>query len=213
MSARGPGDFAEAVSSVARDAMGRVRRMAVTLTNSAIWQVAGHVLLDKTRETRKAEVFGGIGIYARPPATGGTPEAIVVFPGGPEQAIIAATRDEATRRAVFKLAGEIADGETAIYSVATAAVIILKANGTVEIRAAGNPIVQSTILGTTYRAAEDTLLTAIGNLCTALVTSGTPLGTAPQITATLGAATAAAAAVTAFQAAAATYLTTVVKVQ
>ncbi len=130
----GPAELAAAVSGAARDLLGRIRRFGITRTTSAIWQVVGHVLLDKTRETRDAEVFPGVGFYARPPASG-TPEAIVVFPGGAGNPIIAATRDETTRRAVFNLAGELAPGETAVFNAS--AVVILKADGSIEIRSAG----------------------------------------------------------------------------
>jgi hypothetical protein len=60
------------------------------------------------------------------------------------------------------------------------------------------------MLGTAYRAAEDTLLTALGTFATACGSSVPGL---------VGPATTLNTAITAFKAAAASYLSTVVKVQ
>lgn len=131
----GPEEHAQAVSAGVRDVLGRVRRFAITLTTRALWQVAGHLLPDnETIETHNAPPFTGVGLYARP-AADGNPEAIVVFVGGPSNPVIVATRDEKTRAAVFAAAGELAPGEAAIYS--PAAIIVAKADGTVEIRTPG----------------------------------------------------------------------------
>lgn len=172
MSSRGPAEMARAVSAVTRDLLGRIRRMAITRTNSAIWQIAGHVLLDGTKETRNAEVFSGHGFYARPPSSG-TPEAIVVFPGGAGNPIIVATRDETTRKAVFQAAGELAAGETAIFNGTT--IVVLKVNGTVEIRSVGG-VAQALVT----KADHDALVSWIKNQMVIITPSGnsTP-GTAP----------------------------------
>lgn len=127
----GPSDHAAEISPKARDMLGRIRRMVVSVTARALWQVVGHKLFDGTTETRDAEVFSGIGFYSRPPSSG-KPEAIVVFPGGAGNPIVAATRDEKTRQAI---AGELAEGETAVYNAS--AIVFLRANGTIEIRSAG----------------------------------------------------------------------------
>ena len=68
---------------------------------------------------------------ARPPA-GVKPEAIAVSIAGNKATAIVATRDEATRQAV---AGDLAEDETAIFN--TQALVVVKADGTVEIRLAG----------------------------------------------------------------------------
>lgn len=52
--------------------------------------------------------------------------------GGTKTPAIVATRDEATRKAAV---GNLAEGETAVYN--DKAVIVLKADGTVEIRLVG----------------------------------------------------------------------------
>ncbi len=165
----GPGEHADAISAAARDVLGRIRRMAVTLTSSAIWQVAGHILLDGDLETRPAEAFTGFGFYARPPA-GGTPEAIVVFPGGAANAVIVGTRDEKTRREVFKVVGKLAAGETAVFNAGS--IVILKADGTIEIRSIGGVAAP-----VATKADLSTLVTAL-TTATAAIIAGNPTGAA-----------------------------------
>lgn len=129
-------DKAAATGDLARRAAGMIRRMAVGVTSRTFWQVLGHQLLDGLRETRSAEVFQGVGIVARPP-NGSSTETIVVFPaGGAAQPVIVGARDVATARAAV---GELAPDETAIYT--SAAVIVIKAGGTVEIRTPGGTAV------------------------------------------------------------------------
>lgn len=183
-----------------RNALGMLRRMAITVTRRPFWQAVGVLLLDGvTREAPNAEVFSGIGFYSRP-APGVRAEAIIGHVGGPENPVILATRDEDTRRRVAQLDQD----ETAIYN--TLATVVVKKTGTVEIRLAAG-VAQKTLLGETYRAAEDAMLTAVSSAI-ALI-SNIPGLTAPQ----LALVTAATAAITAFKAAAATYLTSVAKVQ
>lgn len=117
------------VSTERRDMRGLVRRMAVKLSSGAFWQVLGHLLLDATPEVREAEVFSGIGFYARPKA-GHRAEAIVVFPGGAANPIVIATRDEDARKAIAKLD----EDATAMFNSKT--VIVIKPSGAVEIRGA-----------------------------------------------------------------------------
>lgn len=131
MSRHGPKEFGDQVSPQTRNILGQLRRMVVSLTTRALWQVVGHRLLDNTTETRDAEVFSGIGFYSRPSASG-NPEAIVIFQGGAANPVIVATRDEKTRAAV---AGSLAAGETAIFN--SASIVVLKANGDIEIRSSG----------------------------------------------------------------------------
>lgn len=125
----GPRELAEAVGSAARDLAGKVRRMIVTRTRSALWQVTGHTLLDGSTETRDAENFaGGAGFYSRPSDDEDT-EAIITFPGGAGNPVIIATRQEAVRRVI---AADLNADETQIHN--SAVLIRIKANGTVEIR-------------------------------------------------------------------------------
>lgn len=187
-------------STLRREIKGAIRRMAVTLTSGTFWQVAGHLLLDPTkRETREAEVFSGIGFYARPKA-GHNTDALVVYPGGAANPVIVATRDEAARKTMATLA----EDETAMFNSRAGAVV--RANGTVEIRAVGGTP-QRTVAGETYRQAEDDMLTAVSD---ALDLIGQIPGlTVPQ----LARVTAATGAIAAFKGAASSYLTTVLKAQ
>ncbi len=202
----GPLDLARSVGSKAREVAGLVRRMVITRTRTAIWQVTGHRLLDGETETRDAELFGGIGFAARPSSEGDV-EAIVAFPGGPGNPVIVATRQEAVRRVI---GADLDADETQLHNSGT--LIRIMADGTVEIRSRLGTA-QPTIKGTTYRTAEDTMLSAIKTLATALASSAPTVGTLPQQAATGLAATAAASAITTFQGLAASFLTTVAKVE
>ena len=73
-----------------------------------------------------------------------------------------------------------------------------------DIRIGGGAGHQPTLKGTTYRSAEDTLLTALATYATAIAAIADPSGSAT---------TALTGAITAFQTAAATYLTTIAKVR
>jgi phage gp45-like len=119
---------------VIRALIGAIRRMVVTVTSRALWQVTGYEI-DGTTETQQAEPFSGIGFYARPAASG-KPEAIVVSAAGAKSPAIVATRDEKTRAAV---AGGLAADEAIVFS--SAAVVHVRANGTVEIRTPGGSAV------------------------------------------------------------------------
>jgi hypothetical protein len=205
----GPRELAEAVGTAARELAGKVRRMIVTRTRTALWQVTGHTLLDGTTETRDAENFaGGVGYYARPNDDEDV-EAIVAFPGGPGNPIIIATRQEATRRVI---AADLSADETQLHNSST--LIRIKSDGTVEIRSAAG-VAQSTILGEAYRSAEDTLDAAMVTLLAALLTfAGTcttvPAGTSAALGTAIGVY---GDALAAFQLASSTYLSTVAKVQ
>lgn len=200
MSRRGSEDFAEETRDAARLLRGMHRRMAITRTSSTKWQLLGQRGGQGGDERIELELFPGIGVYARPPATG-RPEAVTAAIGGAKTSVIVATRDEKTRQAVAK---SIAEDETIVFN--SGVIVLLKANGTVEIRTPVG-VAQPTIKGTTYRTAEDTMLTSLAAALTALSTDA-----ALQV-ATKTACGNAATAIGTFQAAAATYLTTVLKGQ
>lgn len=134
----GPGQLKDELGADARENAGRVRRMVVTRTNTALYQVTGHKLLEDDIETRDAEVFGGVGFAARPSvdADAGDTEAIVAFVGGPGNPIIIAQRQEGARQII---AADLATDETQLHGAigAGGVLIRIKANGTVEIRTAG----------------------------------------------------------------------------
>lgn len=130
----GPGEHAQAISVGTRGDAGRIRRMTVGPTSRPLWQVIGHSLADVGGdiETRSAEAFTGIGFYARPPDSGGSPEVIAVFTGKTAgNPVIIAARDERTRKAVAQLEAD----ETAIFT--SKAMIRIKADGTIEIASVG----------------------------------------------------------------------------
>lgn len=124
-------DLAQETSPFRRFVRGMIRRLAITLTAETKWQLLGQRGGQGGDETPLVEPFTGIGFYSRPPSSG-NPEAVAVAVGGSKTTVIVATRDEATRQAV---AGDIAEGETCVYN--DKALIVVKADGTVEIRLAG----------------------------------------------------------------------------
>lgn len=130
MTWRGSEEFAKQTGALERFVRGMNRRMVVTLTNSARWQLLGQRGGQGGDEVIDAEAFTGIGFYSRPPASG-KPEVITTAIGGSKTTVIVAARDEATRKAV----AQIAQGETAVYN--DKAIIVVKADGTVEIRLVG----------------------------------------------------------------------------
>lgn len=128
----------EAIGSAAAAAAGLVRRMAVTLTGTAtaarlLWQVTGVRMLDGKQEIQTVEMFGGIGIAARPP-TSGKPEVIVI--GAAESAVAIAARDAKTQQAT---AGALKVDETALFN--SQALVYVKDNGTIEARTAAGAAV------------------------------------------------------------------------
>ena len=134
--------------------------MAVTLTSKVFWQLTGHRLPDGTKETRNAEVFSGIGFYARPNANHRA-EAVVIMPSGASQPIVVASRDEDARKAIANIAAD----ETAMFNSAT--IILIKADGTVEIRTAAG-----TALNLATKQDLDILRGAIASAAIALGAGG-----------------------------------------
>lgn len=155
-------DFRDAVSPPIRDLAGRLRRMLIRLTSragspSAIWQLLGHRGEDGRTETVDAEVFSGIGVFARPLGSAKA-EAVVVNVGSVEQPIVIATRCEDVRKAVLD---QLAENETAIYT--SKAVVWIRADGTVEIR---------TATGTAKKVAHQEDLEALWTHVNGLATGG-----------------------------------------
>jgi hypothetical protein len=178
---------------------GMIRRTAISLTSKVLWQLAGFRLPDGSVEVTNAEAFTGIGFYARP-SRSGAPEAIAVSVVDATTPMIIAVRDEQTRG---KVAGGIDEDETAVFN--SRAMMLLKRDGTIEVGA--GPSVEPTVKGTTYRSAEDTMLTAVSTAI-ALI-ARIPGLTAPE----QAAVTAATAAIATFKGAGAGYLTTIAKVR
>lgn len=129
-------DLAKVTDPAVARAAGMIRRMVITLSGAkAIWQLTGFRQLDGSNEVVNAEVFSGVGFYARPAASG-KPEAIVVMVGDGKVPAVVAVRDEATRAAV---AGDLEADETAVFT--SQAIVHLKNDGTVEIRSEGGAAV------------------------------------------------------------------------
>jgi phage gp45-like len=120
-------ELARVTSPSLRRFAGAIRRMAVAVTGKPLWQVVGYRTPEGHDETTFAEVFPGVGFYARPPR-GSRPEAVVSYVGGANHPVIVATRDEKTRAAVATLA----EDETIMFS--SRSVVHIRANGVVEIR-------------------------------------------------------------------------------
>lgn len=109
----------------ARNVRSVVRRMAVRVTSGPFWQGVGALLLDGiTKEVREAEVFSGVGFYARPPA-GANAEGVLVYEDGAENPYMVGTRDESTRRKVFPKNAPLGQDETAAFN--SSAVLHIKA--------------------------------------------------------------------------------------
>ncbi len=202
-----------------RDETGRVltmlrnlaRRAVVTGASVATWAISGFTDGEGNEEADDAEVFQGVGFASRP-ATGNNVECVVVNVGAtPNHPVIVATRDLDGFKAII---GSLEPGEVAIFDAATGKTVKLTAAGEVRLGAPA-AAVEALVRGTTYRAAEDTLLTALQTWMTA---TSVALGTIaafvdPAKSTYTAATTAATAAVNTFKAAAATYLSTVSKTE
>lgn len=190
------------------------RSVVKAISDSGKLQVMQLSLMeDETREG--VERFQNYGFTSHPlPGA----EAVVAFVGGNrDHGLIVAVDD---RR--YRLNG-LTEGEVAVYTDQGDSIVIRR-GGTIEVTASTKvkvdaPAVelsgsaQAAVLGTAYRAAEDTLLTALSAAFGKLVTAAIPPTGGPMIAASGDAAvyTAAVTAISTFQAAAATYLSTKVK--
>lgn len=132
---RSAADHARATDPRDREIRGMLRRLVVDRTTKAAWKLAGYTMLDGRPEVVNAEVFSGVGFYARPPE-GVESEVVTAQVGGREQPIVIAARDEQTRAAV---AGSLAADETAVFN--TEAIVHLKADGTIEAKSVGGTAV------------------------------------------------------------------------
>lgn len=122
---------------------GLVRRLAVTAARWPIWQVAGVRSAAGVAEAIALEVFGALGIQARPASTSKT-EAIAASVGGrADGQVIVATRDEATAAAARSAVGGLDAGDALVHSLTSSPLVVhLDASaGTVEVRSAGGAAV------------------------------------------------------------------------
>lgn len=122
-------ELAEAVDPARKRIEGLVRRVVTSIAGAkAIWQFTGVRQLDGSTETFSAEVFSGVGIFARPPSDVAA-EAIVVMVGDGKVPIAIAVRDEKTRQA---MAGNFAPDETGLYN--SQAIVHITSSGGIEAR-------------------------------------------------------------------------------
>jgi phage gp45-like len=124
-------DLRDRLTRAAHRARNLVRRVTLSLSNNdGTWQARGYRGFegahgDTDGEKFVAEVFPGIGIWARP-KVGTVPEAIIVHVGGePGHPVIVATRQKEMQVA-------LEEDETAVFN--SQSVLILKKDGSVEIR-------------------------------------------------------------------------------
>lgn len=114
---------------------GLVRRMIATATSLPRWQLRGVRGADGADEVVQAEVFQGIGFAARPPASSSAEVITVNVDGQAKAPVVVAARDEKTAAAVRAAIGGLGRGDTLVYNAA--AIVLLRASGTVEIRSPG----------------------------------------------------------------------------
>lgn len=149
--------MAEATSDLRRFMRGMARRMTFLIVDGNKWQVRGQRGGTGGDEVIELEPFTGIGFYSVPP-TDGKPEVITLSIGASKSTVIVAARDEATRRAMVP---DLQPDETAIFT--STAIVILKADGTVEIRSKSGTAVS---LATNAQLAM--IVTALTNAITTL---------------------------------------------
>lgn len=151
-------------------AFGAIRRMAITLTAKALWQLTGFNLGDGNVETFNGEVFGGIGFYARPPSSG-KPEAIAIAVGGSKTMVVVGVRDEATRSSI---AGGINADEAMVFG--SQALVYVRNDGTVEIRTPGGSaqaLALKSDVDSLASYVDNTLVLAVATTGTASAQTGT----------------------------------------
>lgn len=150
---------ARKIGSRERGIRGAVRRMAIKVTSRVLWQLAGHKLDATYQETVNAEVFSGVGFYARP-RTSSRAEAILSRIGDAAHSVIVATRDEDLR----KLWDSAAFGNPDVAAMFNSGVIVVcMPDGTVRLGAAdaaGDVVVQAAL--DDFMAALDQAITTLG---------------------------------------------------
>lgn len=131
MSRRTVSDYRARISQGTRDLLGLVSRVVFGASEGGQWEALGYET-DDDEQGGLADVFQGAGIYARPTSGG---EGVVVQVGGAaNHPVVAAVRDETARQAFVAAFGrDLAAGETAIFSGAGNAYVVLTASGDVQI--------------------------------------------------------------------------------
>lgn len=131
MTWRSSSDFSKETSPLWRFVRGLVRRVEVTFARTGIWQVRGQragASGGGVDETFDADLFPGVGFFARPSGSAAT-EAVTVAAGGTGATMIVATRDEATRA---KWDAQVPAGTTATFNEVVG--MVVKPDGTVAVK-------------------------------------------------------------------------------
>jgi hypothetical protein len=115
-----------------------IRRMQLVASSAVQWSLQGFLDEDGSVEAEEAEVFPGVGVFARP-KSGDNAEAIVLKVGGASgHAVIVATRNQDG----IKRIGSLGEDETIIFTSTTA--VKITASGQVLIGAIGAPLLPLT---------------------------------------------------------------------
>jgi hypothetical protein len=112
-----------------------VRRMRLVATAAVVWTIEGLIDDDGSAESDEAEVFPGIGFYARPKATDATEVILLKVGGASGHGVIVATRNQDG----IKRIGAFGADETIVFNSTTA--IKIGADGSIQIGAIGGPFV------------------------------------------------------------------------
>lgn len=123
-----------------RELRNAIRRFAVAATSAVLWALEGFEDADGNVERQDAEVFSGVGFYARPPATARAEVVVAKVGGESGHPAIIATRDQDTLAAVQALGGSVGEGETIMFN--SGAWVRLNADGTVYIGTPGGVVRQ-----------------------------------------------------------------------
>lgn len=117
-----------------------VRRFTIRATLKGVARLLGYKDDEGNQEEDEADVFPGVGFWARPVDGRGEAIRLLLAHG---HSVVVATRDERTRTAL-EAHVQLAPGETAIFS--GAAVVVCRKDGTIEARSwAGTAVPLATL--------------------------------------------------------------------
>lgn len=134
-------DFRNRLGGPALDLRNALRRMVIAATDSFLWALDGFEDDAGNVEREEAEVFAGIGFYARPAAGAEGPEAIVIKVGGQSgHPAVVATRDERALQAYEAAAGGVGPGEVVVFNEDAA--VRLTDEGQIHASTPGGPVDQ-----------------------------------------------------------------------
>jgi len=115
-----------------------VRRMSLAASSAVLWAVEGLVDAGGQVELDEAEVFPGIGFYARPKATDNAEVILLKVGGASDHAVIVATRNQDG----IKRIGALGEDETIVFT--SKAAVKITAAGQVLVGAIGAPLLPLT---------------------------------------------------------------------